>query len=266
MSRTEPETRPSEARSRLLNTATRLFYAEGIHSVGIDRIIAEAKVTRATFYRHFPGKEDLVLAYLQSAKGRPGGRGTPPSHGDRRAVLFDVDRENIQSPGFGSPPERPGPDRRRHRRRASRLRQRRPRSWRSTGRASGTREWACRPPSATPWPTRPAEASGTSRRPAYVCEDLLELVGVGGVTDDEGDLGGHGVLLQAQPSTRLAPGGTNVLSVRTVPTLPARRQDRPFYLEAVIGVVAFAAARVERHRFDVKAQSVPGWALTRPNG
>ncbi|MFI6793988.1 TetR/AcrR family transcriptional regulator [Nonomuraea sp. NPDC050383] len=60
----QPEGRPSEARSRLLNTATRLFYAEGIHAVGIDRIVAEAKVTRATLYRHFPGKEDLVLAYL----------------------------------------------------------------------------------------------------------------------------------------------------------------------------------------------------------
>jgi AcrR family transcriptional regulator len=56
----------SEARSRLLETATRLFYSEGIHSVGIDRIVAEAKVTRATLYRHFPGKEDLVVAYLQA--------------------------------------------------------------------------------------------------------------------------------------------------------------------------------------------------------
>ncbi|MFC9434545.1 TetR/AcrR family transcriptional regulator [Nocardia sp. NPDC057030] len=55
----------SEARSRLLATATRLFYAEGLHSVGIDRIVAEAQVTRATLYRHFPGKEDLVVAYLQ---------------------------------------------------------------------------------------------------------------------------------------------------------------------------------------------------------
>ncbi|MEV6442978.1 TetR/AcrR family transcriptional regulator [Amycolatopsis sp. NPDC051716] len=55
----------SEARSRLLATATRIFYAEGLHSVGIDRIVAEAQVTRATLYRHFPGKEDLVVAYLQ---------------------------------------------------------------------------------------------------------------------------------------------------------------------------------------------------------
>ncbi|MFI6070012.1 TetR/AcrR family transcriptional regulator [Actinoplanes sp. NPDC051343] len=65
MTRGDLETRPSEARTRLLNTAIRIFYADGIHSVGVDRIIAEAKVTRATFYRHFPGKEDLILAYLQ---------------------------------------------------------------------------------------------------------------------------------------------------------------------------------------------------------
>ncbi|AWB94754.1 TetR family transcriptional regulator [Agromyces badenianii] len=54
----------SEARERLLRTASELFYREGIHSVGVDRIIGEAGVTRATFYRHFPGKEDLVEAYL----------------------------------------------------------------------------------------------------------------------------------------------------------------------------------------------------------
>src|SRR3954462_1440518 len=55
----------SEARSRLLATATRIFYAEGLHSVGIDRIVAEAKVTRATLYRHFPSKDELVVAYLR---------------------------------------------------------------------------------------------------------------------------------------------------------------------------------------------------------
>lgn len=57
----------SEARTRLLTTASGLFYAEGLHSVGIDRIIAAAGVTRATLYRHFPGKDDLVVAYLTLA-------------------------------------------------------------------------------------------------------------------------------------------------------------------------------------------------------
>lgn len=55
----------SAARQRLLDTATRLFYAEGIHAVGIDRIIAEAGVAKATFYNHFPSKDDLVLAYIE---------------------------------------------------------------------------------------------------------------------------------------------------------------------------------------------------------
>lgn len=55
----------SPARRRLLDTATRLFYAEGIHAVGIDRIIAEAGVAKATFYNHFPSKDDLVLAYVE---------------------------------------------------------------------------------------------------------------------------------------------------------------------------------------------------------
>jgi AcrR family transcriptional regulator len=57
----------SDARNRLLETASRLFYGEGLHSVGVDRILAEAKVTRATMYRHFAGKEDLVLEYLAVA-------------------------------------------------------------------------------------------------------------------------------------------------------------------------------------------------------
>lgn len=55
----------SPARRRLLDTATRLFYTAGIHAVGIDRIIAEADVAKATFYKHFPSKDDLVVAYIQ---------------------------------------------------------------------------------------------------------------------------------------------------------------------------------------------------------
>lgn len=55
----------SEPRERLLRTATRLFYEEGINGVGVDRVVAEAGVTRATMYRHFPGKEALVVAYLE---------------------------------------------------------------------------------------------------------------------------------------------------------------------------------------------------------
>ncbi|MGZ6734595.1 MAG: TetR/AcrR family transcriptional regulator [Nocardioides sp.] len=57
--------RTSAARERILATADRLFYDEGVQAVGIQRIIAEAGVTRVTLYRHFPSKDDLVAAYLQ---------------------------------------------------------------------------------------------------------------------------------------------------------------------------------------------------------
>jgi AcrR family transcriptional regulator len=62
-----PQNHPdaSPARRRLLDTATRLFYELGIHAVGIDRIIAEAGVAKATFYNHFPSKDDLVVAYIE---------------------------------------------------------------------------------------------------------------------------------------------------------------------------------------------------------
>jgi AcrR family transcriptional regulator len=95
----------SEARTRLLNTATRIFYTEGIRSVGIDRIVAEAKVTRATLYRHFAGKEDLVLAYLQQADQAVRGQvGTAladaPAPADQvRAVATSITR-GIRSDGF----------------------------------------------------------------------------------------------------------------------------------------------------------------------
>jgi AcrR family transcriptional regulator len=55
----------SSPRERLLRTASELFYAEGIKGIGVDRILSEAGITRATMYRHFAGKEGLVAAYLE---------------------------------------------------------------------------------------------------------------------------------------------------------------------------------------------------------
>lgn len=64
MTRKAPAKR-SEPRERLLATAADLFYAEGIKSVGVDRIVSASNVTLATFYRHFPSKQDLVVSYLE---------------------------------------------------------------------------------------------------------------------------------------------------------------------------------------------------------
>ena len=58
-------TNKSDARQRIVETAERLFYAEGVRAVGIDRIIAEAEVAKMTLYNHFPSKDDLILAVLQ---------------------------------------------------------------------------------------------------------------------------------------------------------------------------------------------------------
>lgn len=53
------------ARERILLTAHDLFYRDGVRATGIDKVIAEAKVTKVTFYRHFPSKNDLICAYLE---------------------------------------------------------------------------------------------------------------------------------------------------------------------------------------------------------
>jgi AcrR family transcriptional regulator len=54
------------ARERLLAAASELFYAEGVQTVGIDRIIEHAGVTKASLYNLFGSKEGLVRAYLES--------------------------------------------------------------------------------------------------------------------------------------------------------------------------------------------------------
>ncbi|WP_029251911.1 TetR/AcrR family transcriptional regulator [Paraoerskovia marina] len=66
-----PQTLPAPGvRSRLLAAADELFYAEGIHAVGIDRVIAEAGAAKASLYHHFGGKDGLVVAYLDARSER----------------------------------------------------------------------------------------------------------------------------------------------------------------------------------------------------
>lgn len=56
-------------RERIIETALRLFYRQGYLATGINQIIAESKVAKATFYAHFPSKESLCIAYLQARHG-----------------------------------------------------------------------------------------------------------------------------------------------------------------------------------------------------
>ncbi|GAA4183535.1 TetR family transcriptional regulator [Gryllotalpicola kribbensis] len=56
---------PAPAKLKILEVADRLFYTEGIHTVGVDRIINEAHVTKATFYKHYRSKDLLIVAYVE---------------------------------------------------------------------------------------------------------------------------------------------------------------------------------------------------------
>ena len=53
------------ARERILETAYVLFSRHGVQAVGVDRIVTESEVAKMTLYRHFPAKQDLVLAFLE---------------------------------------------------------------------------------------------------------------------------------------------------------------------------------------------------------
>jgi len=54
-----------DTRRRILDTAAELFYREGVRSVGVDRIAAEADVAKMTLYSHFKSKDELVVAWLR---------------------------------------------------------------------------------------------------------------------------------------------------------------------------------------------------------
>jgi AcrR family transcriptional regulator len=55
----------SDPRERILEAADRLFYTEGVRATGTEKIMSVSEVAKATFYRHFPSKDDLVIAYLE---------------------------------------------------------------------------------------------------------------------------------------------------------------------------------------------------------
>jgi AcrR family transcriptional regulator len=59
-----------DARDRILQAASQLFYRDGILASGVDALTERANVAKATFYRHFPSKDDLVLAWLRGPEAR----------------------------------------------------------------------------------------------------------------------------------------------------------------------------------------------------
>lgn len=53
------------AKNRILETANELFYGDGIRTVGVDRLISESSVTKATFYKHYGSKDRLIVQYVR---------------------------------------------------------------------------------------------------------------------------------------------------------------------------------------------------------
>jgi AcrR family transcriptional regulator len=101
-----PQERRASARARLLAAASELFYAEGVHSVGIDRVIEHAGVAKATLYNAFGSKEELVRAYLQARHDATRERMTTelqaryPTARQRLVGVFEVQGLSFTDPGF----------------------------------------------------------------------------------------------------------------------------------------------------------------------
>lgn len=93
------------ARERLLAAANELFYAEGVQSVGIDRVIEHAGVAKASLYNSFRNKEDLVRAYLRSRHDETIEQLTQAINHhddprDRLLAIFDTQARFIAEPDF----------------------------------------------------------------------------------------------------------------------------------------------------------------------
>jgi AcrR family transcriptional regulator len=99
-----PQVRRSP-RERLLEAAGELFYAEGVQSVGIDRVIERAGVAKASLYSTFGSKEELVRAYLDTRHEQTLGRlhaalDRVEDPVERILAVFDAQAEIFQAPGF----------------------------------------------------------------------------------------------------------------------------------------------------------------------
>jgi AcrR family transcriptional regulator len=99
----------THAKVRILATADQLFYAEGVHTIGVDRIISEAHVTKATFYKYYRSKDALIVAYLQGRDkktrdflaGLADKYDTPEQH--LRALSTEISEEVMRETFYGCP-------------------------------------------------------------------------------------------------------------------------------------------------------------------
>src|SRR5215210_7317863 len=96
-----------DARERILETAYELFSRRAVRDVGVDEVIERAGVAKATLYRHFPSKSDLVLAFLERREEQwtvgfveAGARARGGTAEEQLLGIFDVFDGWFRSPAF----------------------------------------------------------------------------------------------------------------------------------------------------------------------
>ena len=83
------------ARGRILGSARKLFYVNGIHDTGVEALAAHAEVSKRTLYQHFPSKDALIAAYLRDIINTGGSRpeknlGADGPARERLLSIFDI--------------------------------------------------------------------------------------------------------------------------------------------------------------------------------
>jgi AcrR family transcriptional regulator len=92
-----PHEKPT-MKERILETADRLFYLQGIRAVGVDTIAAEIGISKRTLYNHFPSKDVLIAAYLQRRFTQAPASDKPPV--DQILGTFDRLERGFAAKGF----------------------------------------------------------------------------------------------------------------------------------------------------------------------
>jgi AcrR family transcriptional regulator len=97
--------RKRSARDRLLDAADRLFYTEGVHAVGIDRVLEQSGVAKGSLYYNFGSKDDLVRTYLQNRHAKWAARidtelAAAPTPADKILAIFDALGAMFTQPDF----------------------------------------------------------------------------------------------------------------------------------------------------------------------
>lgn len=103
VARMAPPPAPPLMKERILQTADRLFYLQGIRAIGVDTIAAEIGISKRTLYNHFPSKDALIAAYLERRRAQPPPSAPPASATtalEQILATFETLERRFASPDF----------------------------------------------------------------------------------------------------------------------------------------------------------------------